>query len=718
MKKITLIFAIAASSLFLLNVIEASAKRIETSDKITFKLRNPFKQFDGFRKNRLKAYNPAVQNYIRAGRWNHLRDLYVHPDCMKKNNNNSYKYQDRIHCSEKKIARKFNYVNRLLRKNSNDNSLLHDSLHSLLSPNYDVDTNRFIYHAINKNYGISKIFYNDHDVKDGGCLLPDDKRKIRSGCVLADVHLDDKFLSTLNENATCTWRISGRTFLPRKCKKKFGDNLNIKLFIETPNQIEVTISEPQKEEITYVLNEQDSIVKEVLIVGMGDSFASGEGAPDIPTDPKRNTAGEDTAAYWIERRCHRSALSSQMRAAIQFAADNPKKLTTFLGFACSGATITDGILGNYRYAGEEIDLLRKAEQQLSWYHSKTVKKNAKKLINFLTRSQIEQAKTALCEKKLLRSGKNAKGKDLIIEQCIGDKPKFVRDKIDYLLLSVGGNDIGFGGVIASALAPSNFPKINNRLKKTSNDFFYNIFKDNFPKNLDKCKNRNRETLVDQLADKAQYFHKTNRILVSPNFASEQIKNNLPPLYALLDCELRKKLPPIKNIIISVYPNPLFKTKPTNGEEIHSLCSGKNGMQNFVNGIEITPNEASSVNAMIALLQKKIVTTASINKNWFPANNYNFKFLNKGWCKSNNYNKINNQKNNAYLDMGALILSPNRAIEIEATEIKNKKIWQTFLQHFAPKPFNAYMRRTAIFHPNNFGHAVIADNYNSKMDELK
>jgi hypothetical protein len=117
-------------------------------------------------------------------------------------------------------------------------------------------------------------------------------------------------------------------------------------------------------------------VRDRLVVGIGDSFSSGEGNPDTPVeiDPFSRRAGlnisyiydpqeqaiRSTPAYslpvrfdnvpagWLDRKCHRSAYSYHLRTALQIAlADPTHSAVTFLGFACSGAEVTEGLLLAY-----------------------------------------------------------------------------------------------------------------------------------------------------------------------------------------------------------------------------------------------------------------------------------------------------------------------------------------------------------------------------------
>jgi len=105
---------------------------------------------------------------------------------------------------------------------------------------------------------------------------------------------------------------------------------------------------------------QTIVLRDHLIVSIGDSYAAGEGNPD--------RAGEHRFTYdagtwyptgiatvrpevWRDRRCHRSALSGPARAAQAIEDADPHSSVTFLSFACSGARI--GHLVDQRYAGIE-----------------------------------------------------------------------------------------------------------------------------------------------------------------------------------------------------------------------------------------------------------------------------------------------------------------------------------------------------------------------------
>ena len=110
------------------------------------------------------------------------------------------------------------------------------------------------------------------------------------------------------------------------------------------------------------------IVKDLLILGMGDSFAAGVGNPDRPAQLRRDGMinydggpihlpvrrnGYDHAplseinsasANWLDIRCFRSQYGPQFRTALHLAVDLPHAAVTFLDLSCDGARIIEGLL--------------------------------------------------------------------------------------------------------------------------------------------------------------------------------------------------------------------------------------------------------------------------------------------------------------------------------------------------------------------------------------
>ncbi len=98
--------------------------------------------------------------------------------------------------------------------------------------------------------------------------------------------------------------------------------------------------------------ERDVVVQDFLIVSIGDSVGSGEGNPD--TRVRMNDVGVTLPARWQDEGCHRSALAGPALAPLQIEDDgeettkaDARSSVTFVHLACSGATISKGLLGAY-----------------------------------------------------------------------------------------------------------------------------------------------------------------------------------------------------------------------------------------------------------------------------------------------------------------------------------------------------------------------------------
>jgi hypothetical protein len=201
-------------------------------------------------------------------------------------------------------------------------------------------------------------------------------------------------------------------------------------------------------------------VNDVFVVGMGDSFAAGEGNPDVPVrlSPTRSVDYEggdgkgtlhgfparmgswrsigdkdfiEENARWQDQACHRSLYSHQLRVALQVAVEDPHRAVTFVGVACSGAETVFGLF--LRYKGNE------------W------------VPNPPEFSQISAVADAQCGGRArdheLPEAYHMKEKipelkgGLVLRKCDAE----VARKIDLLLLSIGGNDIGFSRLVANAV---------------------------------------------------------------------------------------------------------------------------------------------------------------------------------------------------------------------------------------------------------------------------
>jgi lysophospholipase L1-like esterase len=255
-----------------------------------------------------------------------------------------------------------------------------------------------------------------------------------------------------------------------------------------------------------VLADPDVKVEDVFVVAMGDSFASGESNPDRPvtfsnvremvydpvnqTDqmafrsidskkpsnygvaaadfgvnpkslPKRLMEDEEKGlifkptsrefldafnrrgAQWLSADCHRSQYGYPFRVSIGMALENRHRAVTFVSLACSGADIVEGLFSE-----------RDAREQ-------TTGPNAQKTVV----PQLDQLSDLICRNggagrtvaASYRLPVYSSGSTSISEQTITKRwcpPEARKRPIDVFLLSVGGNDVGFGPLVAYAMTES------------------------------------------------------------------------------------------------------------------------------------------------------------------------------------------------------------------------------------------------------------------------
>ena len=191
-------------------------------------------------------------------------------------------------------------------------------------------------------------------------------------------------------------------------------------------------------------------VRDLLIAGLGDSVASGEGNPDRPVAlddagfcfrtfaigrgeyfrPGRvgykgdracdSTPGGSSgdmsewtrlSARWMSAACHRSLYSYQLRAALALAIENPHIAVTFLPLACTGATIDVGLLGAQR--ARELNCGPSSDSSCPTSLP----------------GQLTQLKDILARAQRVQPDR----------------------KLDLLYLTIGANDINFTGLVADVI---------------------------------------------------------------------------------------------------------------------------------------------------------------------------------------------------------------------------------------------------------------------------
>ena len=199
----------------------------------------------------------------------------------------------------------------------------------------------------------------------------------------------------------------------QRCDEKYRKGICIEFDVErSENPEKIAVRDAAG---SLVAESENPIqIKDKLVVGLGDSYASGEGNPDKPAEFREGRTDADflylleyrkaprrdknSDAAWLDARCHRSMYSYQFKTALQLALSNPKEAVTYVSFSCSGAVT------------EEITSKKQKQNE-------PVSGQPKKIL-----PQIDSLKATL-------NGR----------------------EINYLLLSTGGNDIGFAGYAAYVL---------------------------------------------------------------------------------------------------------------------------------------------------------------------------------------------------------------------------------------------------------------------------
>src|SRR5262249_21448050 len=241
------------------------------------------------------------------------------------------------------------------------------------------------------------------------------------------------------------------------------------------------------------------VVEDLLVAALGDSFASGESNPDRPVtfsatrqitydpnlqrddqvatrglelnnkkqqpayglssvegsyDPKTlprrlredeekgliyrvnsrefADAFERRGAQWMSADCHRSQYGYPFRVAMELALENRHRAVTLAHLACSGAEVTAGLF-------LEKDAREGTDQQ------KTVPAQFDQLSDLICRGgRAARTKTLSYTLPMYETGStNITLRSIAMRWC---PPEQRKRSIDVVLLSIGGNDVGFGAL--------------------------------------------------------------------------------------------------------------------------------------------------------------------------------------------------------------------------------------------------------------------------------
>jgi lysophospholipase L1-like esterase len=271
---------------------------------------------------------------------------------------------------------------------------------------------------------------------DGTCW--DAKTRRHTGCGDIDAYINPKShdiemqLQPLHSGGliseyNCEWHVGAGPAISAPCDEA------VQTTLPYPGGASISVNVQGERPISI-----DARVRDLLIVGLGDSFASGEGNPDVPVAMAENRRSNNLyparvnndvsgSAQWLDQLCHRSLYSHQLRAALQVAIENPHGAVTFMGYACSGAAVEKGILGPQAYV--EYISQPNGGADTSAHAISGGKKD----------TQLYWLLRELCRDNVYNTDGNW--------VCPGNN---FRRTVDYVFLSVGGNDIGFANLVAWA----------------------------------------------------------------------------------------------------------------------------------------------------------------------------------------------------------------------------------------------------------------------------
>ncbi len=255
----------------------------------------------------------------------------------------------------------------------------------------------------------------------------------------ADHNITVRLTGQVPPGAICAWRFDGGA-ASQESSFDCSEPINIRVPYGQPTIVTVDVNTGP--DVPERLSEEIQ-VRDILIAGLGDSIASGEGNPDRPIElssggfcfrnylgggeyfrPGRARFEGDKScgtgsgltpwqrfnAQWSNAACHRSLYSYQTRAALALAVRHPHIAVTFLPLACTGATISQGLLGSQR-----------ARECL------------------VTRNGVTCQGTVNAQVPELR------------EAITAAKRRQAERQIDLIFLSVGANDIDFSGLVADVI---------------------------------------------------------------------------------------------------------------------------------------------------------------------------------------------------------------------------------------------------------------------------
>ncbi len=259
---------------------------------------------------------------------------------------------------------------------------------------------------------------------------------------------------TIPANVGCDWSVDDGSGAPRETMARCEEEVKLRIPYGRTTLASVDILLPDGTAQRVVA---DIAVRDVLIAGLGDSIAAGEGNPDRPVrlsdegfcfqrflgtarseyyrpgrdgfngnkscsfspgDESQTEAWARQSARWESGPCHRSLYSYQLRSALGLAVENSHIAVTFIPLGCTGARIDAGFLASQRI-------------------SECPSPGTNAACPGSAPAQIDELKELMARAHKRQPDRN----------------------IDLVLLTIGANDILFSGLIANVIIESTTDRI-------------------------------------------------------------------------------------------------------------------------------------------------------------------------------------------------------------------------------------------------------------------
>jgi hypothetical protein len=199
-----------------------------------------------------------------------------------------------------------------------------------------------------------------------------------------DHRIGVRLAGAVQPNTDCAWTFDDGQGTPQQINRACDAEVELRVGEGAPTVARLETSGPGGSPVQL---STDILVRDILIAGIGDSIASGEGNPDRPValsddgfcfmqflggpasayfrpgragfegdkscDGVGGLGSSDPewtrlSARWMNAACHRSLYSYQMRAALALAVETPHASVTVIPLACTGASIENGLFGSQR----------------------------------------------------------------------------------------------------------------------------------------------------------------------------------------------------------------------------------------------------------------------------------------------------------------------------------------------------------------------------------